>query len=70
MELADQCDGDRDQQRVEERAQLLPEESKVHSADPEGQAAAILRESEERGAEAERDAVTGEEPIERRRSPG
>lgn len=59
-------DSDRERQRVEARAQLLPEEAEVGSAAPAEQAQAILRESEERAAEAERDADTRAEPIERR----
>jgi hypothetical protein len=55
-------------ERVAERAELLPEERAAGSADEDGQAEAILAESEERAAEAERDTRTGQEPIERRRS--
>jgi hypothetical protein len=36
--------------RVEERAELLPEEQRAGSDDPEAQAAAILRDSDEREA--------------------
>lgn len=34
--------------RIDQRAALLPEEKAAGSADPEGQAAAILAESDER----------------------
>lgn len=37
-----------DQDRIESRATLLPEEVEAGSADPEAQAAAILQESDER----------------------
>lgn len=37
-----------DQERIERRAELLPEEQSAGSDDPEGQAAAILRDSDER----------------------
>jgi hypothetical protein len=37
-----------DDPRVERRAELLPEEKRAGSDDPEAQAAAILEESEER----------------------
>jgi hypothetical protein len=39
---------DPDQDRIEERAVLLPEERAAGSADPEAQAAAILAESDAR----------------------
>ncbi len=54
-----------DEERVQERAQLLPEEETAGSTDPEEQAQAILQESEERSAQAETDARTHNEPIER-----
>lgn len=38
----------RDQERIEERAELLPEEQAVGSDDPEEQAEAILEESDDR----------------------
>lgn len=44
----DQHDERRDDERVTERAELLPEEQEAGSDDPEGQAAAILEDSEER----------------------
>jgi hypothetical protein len=40
--------GGADQDRIDTRAELLPEEQAAGSDDPEGQAAAILRESDER----------------------
>lgn len=39
-----------DDPRVESRAELLPEEREAGSADPEAQAEAILRDSDEREA--------------------
>lgn len=39
---------DRDHERIESRAELLPEEREVGSDDPEEQAEAILEESDER----------------------
>jgi hypothetical protein len=39
-----------DDPRVESRADLLPEERRAGSADPEAQAEAILRDSDEREA--------------------
>jgi hypothetical protein len=39
-----------DDPRVENRADLLPEERRAGSADPEAQAEAILRDSDEREA--------------------
>ena len=42
-----------DEQRVESRAELLPEELVAGSDDAEAQAAAILEESDERVADAE-----------------
>jgi hypothetical protein len=44
----DQHDERRDDERVTERAELLPEEREVGSDDPGEQAAAILEESDER----------------------
>ena len=43
----------RDDERVEERAELLPEELVVGSDDPEAQAEAILADSDERVADPE-----------------
>jgi hypothetical protein len=40
-----------DQDRIESRAHLLPEEAAVGSADPQAQAAAILAESDVREAD-------------------
>ena len=42
--------GETREQRVADRAELLPEEEAVGSEDPEGQARAILEESDERTA--------------------
>ncbi|MGN6252269.1 MAG: hypothetical protein ACTHNS_10690 [Marmoricola sp.] len=39
--------------RVDRRAELLPEEQAAGSDDPEGQAAAVLRDSDERTADPE-----------------
>jgi hypothetical protein len=47
-----------DDQRVRERAELLPEERAAGSEDPQAQAEAILEESDERTARPEQ---TGEE---------
>jgi hypothetical protein len=47
-----------DDQRVQERAELLPEERAAGSEDPQAQAEAILEESDERTARPEQ---TGEE---------
>jgi hypothetical protein len=41
-------DDSRDEERIESRARLLPEERAVGSEDPEEQAEAILEESDER----------------------
>jgi hypothetical protein len=38
----------RDEDRIQERAELLPEEAAVGSDDPEGQAEAILKDSDDR----------------------
>ena len=38
----------RDEDRIQERAELLPEEAAVGSDDPEGQAEAILADSDDR----------------------
>jgi hypothetical protein len=38
----------RDEDRIQERAELLPEEAAVGSDDPEGQAEAILEDSDDR----------------------
>ncbi|MHA6803674.1 hypothetical protein [Salinifilum ghardaiensis] len=54
-----------EEERVQERAQLLPEEETAGSTNPEEQAQIILQESEERAAQAETDARTRTEPIER-----
>ena len=37
-----------DEDRIQERAELLPEEAAVGSDDPEGQAEAILEDSDDR----------------------
>ena len=37
-----------DEDRIQERAELLPEEAAAGSEDPEGQAEAILEDSDER----------------------
>ena len=55
---------------MRERAQLLPEEEAAGSGDPEQQAQSILRESDERAAQAEAEARTGAEPIERQNNTG
>ncbi|MFF5175067.1 hypothetical protein ACFY3U_20850 [Micromonospora sp. NPDC000089] len=44
-------DAQSDQERVESRAHLLPEEAAVGSDDPQAQADAILAESDEREAD-------------------
>ena len=61
---------ERADERVQERAQLLPEEETAGSSDPEQQAQSILRESDERAAQAEAEARTGAEPIERQNNTG
>lgn len=61
---------EREDERVRERAQLLPEEEAAGSGDPEQQAQSILRESDERAAQAEAEARTGAEPIERQNNTG
>ena len=38
----------RDEDRIQERAELLPEEAAAGSDDPEGQAEAILEDSDDR----------------------
>ena len=38
----------RDEDRIQERAELLPEEATAGSEDPEGQAEAILEDSDDR----------------------
>jgi hypothetical protein len=43
-----------DEERVERRAELLPEEQAVGSDDPEAQARTILEESDERTADPDR----------------
>lgn len=45
---------DVDDERAARRAELLPEEDAVGSEDPEGQAAQILAESDERTADRDR----------------
>ena len=55
----DQHDERRDDQRVTERAELLPEEQEAGSEDPEDQAAAILAESEERTIRTDPDDAQG-----------
>lgn len=42
------ADQERDDERIAERAELLPEEVEAGSEDPEAQAAAILDDSDER----------------------
>ena len=54
--------------RVEGRAELLPEEEAVGTADADAQAEEILQESDDRASQAEIDVRTGTEPIERRES--
>jgi hypothetical protein len=49
---------DPEQRHVEERAELLPEEQAVGSADPRAQAAAVLEESEDRTEHPDPDAST------------
>lgn len=49
-----------DEDRVESRAELLPEERRTGSADPHAQAEAILEESDERTADPEE---TGAESV-------
>jgi hypothetical protein len=53
----------RDDERVEERAELLPEEQVAGSDDPEAQAAAILADSDERVAEPERTGAESTQTI-------
>ena len=56
-----------DEKRIEKRANLTPEELEAGSDDPEAQAAAILRESDERVADPEgtrrTSTQTPDEPI-------
>lgn len=54
--------------RIDGRADLLPEEAAAGTSDATAQATEILRESDERVEQAETDARTGAEPIERRDS--
>ena len=49
---------DAEQRHVEERAELLPEEQAVGSADPHAQAAVVLQESVERTEHPDPDAST------------
>lgn len=42
------ADRERDDERIAERAELLPEEVEAGSEDPDAQAAAILEDSDER----------------------
>ncbi len=49
---------DPDQQHVEQRAALLPEERAVGSADPQAQAEAVLAESQDRTEHPDPDAST------------
>lgn len=56
--MTEQPDEERDEDRVESRSELLPEEQSAGSADPHAQAEQILEESEDRtndpeGTEAE-----------------
>ncbi|HEX9993411.1 MAG TPA: hypothetical protein VGB14_10825 [Acidimicrobiales bacterium] len=53
-------------ERIAGRSNLLPEEDAVGSEDPEGQAEAILAESDERVLE--RDVAHGNQVVEHRRS--
>jgi hypothetical protein len=46
--MSEPADAERDQDRIESRAQLLPEEQHAGSDDPEAQAEAILSESDDR----------------------
>jgi len=64
--MPDTTDHDADDERAASRAELLPEEQAVGSDDPEGQAAAILEESDERTSS--RDATSDDRAIERRTS--
>ena len=48
------ADQDRDDERITERAELLPEEVEAGSEDPEAQAEAILEDSDERVDDPER----------------
>jgi hypothetical protein len=71
MATNDQTHGDRTSEpddRIETRAELLPEEVKVGTEDANAQAEEILQESDERVTQAETDVRTGTEPIERRES--
>jgi hypothetical protein len=49
---------DPQQRHVDERAELLPEEQAVGSADPQAQAAAVLEESQDRTEHPDPDAST------------
>ena len=49
---------DAEQRHLDERAELLPEEQAVGSADPRAQAAAVLAESEDRTEHPDPDAST------------
>jgi hypothetical protein len=49
---------DPEQRHVEERAELLPEEQAVGSADPRAQASVVLEESEDRTEHPDPDAST------------
>ncbi|GAA3613611.1 hypothetical protein GCM10022236_14410 [Microlunatus ginsengisoli] len=60
---------DPDDERVEDRAELLPEERAAGSADPEAQAAAILAESDERVADPEGTGATSTQTISSRPEP-
>jgi len=64
--MPDTPEHDADDERAASRAELLPEEHAVGSDDPEGQAAAILEESDERTSS--RDATSDDRAIERRTS--
>jgi hypothetical protein len=55
MATADNMTEPADDKRIEHRAGLTPEEQEAGSDDPEAQAAAILRESDERVADPEGD---------------
>lgn len=56
-------DTGRDHERIESRADLLPEEQTAGSEDPEGQAEAILADSDERTAAHEDDPADPDIPT-------
>ena len=53
-----------DEERIDERAHLLPEELAAGSADPQAQAAAILAESDRRTEEPEQTAQESSQTLE------